>query len=53
MVRVNCHPVGTAFDMHGGAGHAWVACYTLSSMVFKADPRAACGRARSGRLVLR
>jgi hypothetical protein len=35
VVRTNRHPIGIAYDVHGGAGHVWVACYTGSIMVFK------------------
>jgi YVTN family beta-propeller protein len=35
VVRTNRHPIGITFDLHGGAGHVWVACYTGTIMVFK------------------
>jgi YVTN family beta-propeller protein len=35
VVRTNRHPIGIAYDVHRGAGHVWVACYTGTIMVFK------------------
>jgi YVTN family beta-propeller protein len=35
VVRTNRHPIGIAYDVHGGAGYVWVACYSGSIMVFK------------------
>jgi YVTN family beta-propeller protein len=35
VVRTNRHPIGIAYDVHGGAGYVWVACYTGTIMVFK------------------
>jgi YVTN family beta-propeller protein len=34
VVRTNRHPIGIAYDVHRGAGHVWVACYSGSVMVF-------------------
>ena len=28
VVRTDRHPIGIAYDVHGGTGHVWVACYT-------------------------
>jgi YVTN family beta-propeller protein len=35
VVRTNRHPIGIAYDVQGGAGYVWVACYSGSIMVFK------------------
>jgi len=35
VVRTNRHPIGIAYDVHRGAGHVWVACYSGTIMVFK------------------
>jgi YVTN family beta-propeller protein len=35
VVPTNRHPIGITYDVHGGAGYVWVACYTGSIMVFK------------------
>jgi YVTN family beta-propeller protein len=35
VVGTNRHPIGIAYDVHRGAGHVWVACYTGTIMVFK------------------
>ena len=35
VVRTNRHPIGIAYDVHGGTGHVWVACYSGSIMVFR------------------
>jgi YVTN family beta-propeller protein len=35
VVRTNRYPIGIAYDLHDGAGHVWVACYTGTIMVFK------------------
>jgi YVTN family beta-propeller protein len=35
VVRTNRHPIGIAYDVHRGAGHIWVACYSGTIMVFK------------------
>jgi YVTN family beta-propeller protein len=35
VVATNRHPIGITYDVHGGAGYVWVACYTGSIMVFR------------------
>jgi len=35
VVPTNRHPIGIAYDVHRGAGHVWVACYSGTIMVFK------------------
>jgi YVTN family beta-propeller protein len=35
VVGTNRHPIGITYDVHGGAGHVWVACYTGTIMVFR------------------
>jgi YVTN family beta-propeller protein len=35
VMATNRHPIGVAYDVHGGAGHLWVACYSGTIMVFR------------------
>jgi YVTN family beta-propeller protein len=35
VVETNRHPIGITYDVHGGAGYVWVACYSGSIMVFR------------------
>jgi YVTN family beta-propeller protein len=35
VVATNRHPIGIAYDVHDGAGHVWVACYSGTIKVFK------------------